>query len=431
MSDPAIRVEGLGKRYRIGASQAPYRTLRETLVGLASAPAKRIRRSLTRGATTRLDNTIWALKDVSFEVNQGEALGIIGRNGAGKSSLLRILSRITRPTQGAVDLCGRVGSLLEVGTGFHPELTGRENIYLNGAIIGMRRSEIERKFNEIVAFAETGRFLDTAVKYYSSGMYIRLAFSVAAHMEPDILLVDEVLAVGDSAFQRKCLGMMGEVAQGGRTVLFVSHNMASIQALCPRVIVLDDGRIVSDAEASISIRRYLNQQAVSSRGDIDLRDRGKALRTNSLDDSVFQWTSARIINSQNNLTSSIKLGEPFEFVLSGRVIGPIDDLRVGFGVRSPMGVALFNSHSIDHGLGGQFREGDIDFRIRFDQNLLAPGTYIVDLGANGTRTIDWIPDAFQLTIEEASGDGLTLGRSDHGGMVIYPCLWSVATRHGG
>ena len=245
-------------------------------------------------------------------------------------------------------------------------------------------------------------------------------------MEPDILLVDEVLAVGDAAFQRKCLGMMGEVAHGGRTVLFVSHNMASIQALCPRVIVLDAGRIVSDGEASLSIRTHLNQQAGTSQGDIDLRDRGKALRSNSLDDSVFQWTRARISNSQNELTSSIMLGESFEFVLSGHARGPIHDLRVGFGVRVPSGVALFNSHSIDQGLGRRYREGDIEFRIKFEQNLLAPGTYIVDLGANGTRTIDWIPDAFQLTIEEASGDGLTLGRSDHGGMVIYPCLWSVA-----
>jgi lipopolysaccharide transport system ATP-binding protein len=273
VGDIAIRVEGLGKRYRIGASQAPYRTLRETIVDAARAPFRRLA-AVARGEASRsAQDTIWALKDVSFEVKQGEVLGIIGRNGAGKSTLLKILSRITKPTEGHVELLGRVGSLLEVGTGFHPELTGRENIYLNGAILGMRRSEIARKFDEIVAFAEIEKFLDTPVKHYSSGMYVRLAFAVAAHLEPEILLVDEVLAVGDAAFQKKCLGKMGDVAQRGRTVLFVSHNMGAIHRLCPESMWIDLGTLRRFGPASEIIRTYLGDsgKAMSS-GEVDLSD---------------------------------------------------------------------------------------------------------------------------------------------------------------
>ncbi|MCJ7620698.1 MAG: ABC transporter ATP-binding protein, partial [Anaerolineae bacterium] len=222
MTDIAVHVENLSKQYRIGAPQARYKTLRESLVDMASAPVHRLRRL---GQPSPENETIWALKDVSFDVKKGEVVGIIGRNGSGKTTLLKILSRITEPTEGHAEIKGRVGSLLEVGTGFHPELTGRENIYLNGAILGMKRAEIDERFDEIVAFSEIERFLDTPVKRYSSGMYVRLAFSVAAHLEPEILLVDEVLAVGDAAFQKKCLGKMGDVAREGRTGLFVSHNM--------------------------------------------------------------------------------------------------------------------------------------------------------------------------------------------------------------
>src|SRR5947199_2888083 len=233
MFETAIKVEGLGKRYRIGANQQAYKTLKEKLNATAAAPFRAARHLLTgngnghsQSAIRNLKSeTIWALKDVSFEIKRGEVVGIVGRNGAGKSTLLKILSRITEPTEGCADIYGRVGSLLEVGTGFHPELTGRENIYLNGTILGMKRIEIERKFDEIVAFAEIEKFIDTPVKHYSSGMYVRLAFAVAAHLEPEILVVDEVLAVGDVDFQEKCLGRMGEVAHRGTTVLFVSHNM--------------------------------------------------------------------------------------------------------------------------------------------------------------------------------------------------------------
>ncbi len=253
MGDLAIRVAGLGKQYRLGAQQERYSTLRDQVRKWASAPLRTLLRRARRGAGRP---TFWALKGVSFEVNRGEVVGIIGRNGAGKSTLLKVLSRITEPTEGEVDIHGRVGSLLEVGTGFHPELTGRENVFLNGAILGMRRSEIARKFDEIVAFAEVEKFIDTPVKHYSSGMYTRLAFAVAAHLEPEILIVDEVLAVGDAEFQKKCLGKMNEVARGGRTVLFVSHNMAAIRQLCQRGLLLRKGELAFHGEVNACADLY-------------------------------------------------------------------------------------------------------------------------------------------------------------------------------
>jgi lipopolysaccharide transport system ATP-binding protein len=258
MDHVAIRAQGLSKRYSLGgpANTHSYRTLRQALVDLAAAPARRLRR--LRGETAE---AIWALKDVSFEVPAGEAVGIVGRNGAGKSTLLKILCRITHPTSGRAEIRGRAGSLLEVGTGFHPELSGRENVYLNGAILGMRRREIDRRFDEIVAFAELERFIDTPVRHYSTGMYMRLAFAVAAHLDPEILLVDEVLAVGDASFQRRCLGRMREVAQGGRTVLFVSHNMVAVKTLCQRALLIADGRVAMDGPASAVVDRYLSDLA--------------------------------------------------------------------------------------------------------------------------------------------------------------------------
>jgi lipopolysaccharide transport system ATP-binding protein len=255
MTDCAIRVKNLSKQYRIGGPQERYKTLRDTMTHAAVAPLQRLRRL---GQAAPPQETIWALKDVSFEVKHGEVLGIIGRNGAGKTTLLRILSRITDPTEGQAEIHGRVGSLLEVGTGFHPELTGRENIYLSGAILGMKRAEIDKKFDEIVNFAEIEKFLDTPAKRYSSGMYVRLAFAVAAHLEPEILLVDEVLAVGDAQFQQKCLGKMGDVAEEGRTVLFVSHNMRAVQSLCRSAFQLEAGRVVSRGDPHSVTAQYLS-----------------------------------------------------------------------------------------------------------------------------------------------------------------------------
>lgn len=261
MSDVVIRVENLGKLYRIG-EQERYKALRDILTDALAKPFRLVRNLWSGDGVSPIDpadNYIWALKDVSFEVKEGEVIGIIGRNGAGKSTLLKILSCITEPTTGRAEIRGRVGSLLEVGTGFHPELTGRENIYLNGAILGMGKAEIERKFDEIVAFAEVEKFIDTPVKHYSSGMYLRLAFAVAAHLEPEILLVDEVLAVGDAAFQKKCLGKMGEVAREGRTVLFVSHNMEAVTSLCQRGVLLQEGRISKIGPADEVIGAYMSQ----------------------------------------------------------------------------------------------------------------------------------------------------------------------------
>lgn len=246
MSETAIQIRGISKEYRIGGASQRYTTLRDTIAGAAKA----IR------APRKPRESFWALNDVSFDVNPGDVVGLIGRNGAGKSTLLKVLSRITEPTHGYADIHGRIGSLLEVGTGFHPELTGRENIFLNGAILGMGKREIERKFDEIVAFSEIERFIDTPVKHYSSGMTMRLAFAVAAHLEPEILLIDEVLAVGDTAFQKKCMGKMNEVSRAGRTILFVSHNMAAIRSLCTRGVVLGHGKMLYDGDVGTAINYY-------------------------------------------------------------------------------------------------------------------------------------------------------------------------------
>jgi lipopolysaccharide transport system ATP-binding protein len=250
----ALRCEGLGKRYRIG-QRAHYHTLRDTLTDWIQAPLHRLTRR--RAASAEEDCDLWAIRDLSLEVRHGEVLGIIGRNGSGKSTLLKVLSRITRPTEGIAEIYGRLGTLLEVGAGFHPELTGRENIYLNGAILGMSRPEIARKFDEIVDFSECGRLLDTPMKHYSSGMYVRLAFAVAAHLETEILFVDEVLAVGDAVFQKKCLGKMNDVAHEGRTVLFVSHNMLAVDDLCTRAICLHDGKAILEGAPSFVTSTYL------------------------------------------------------------------------------------------------------------------------------------------------------------------------------
>src|SRR5216110_67090 len=249
MNKIAIRCEGLSKRYRIGQRER-YGALRDTITDAMRSPLRRLSRAFNGKESKNGDSqkTIWALRNLSFEIKPGEVVGIIGANGAGKSTLLKILSRITEPTEGQAEIHGRVGSLLEVGTGFHPELTGRENVYLNGAILGMRKAEIEAKFDEIVAFAEVERFVDAPVKHYSSGMYVRLAFAVAAHLDPEIMLIDEVLAVGDARFQRKCVGKIGDSVRTGRTVFFVSHNMVAVQNLCTRVIWLDGGRIVDDGD---------------------------------------------------------------------------------------------------------------------------------------------------------------------------------------
>jgi len=276
MSDIAIRCEGIAKQYRIGQRES-YRALRDTVTDAVTAPFRRVRAALQggNGQSPKGTATIWALKDISFAVRTGEVVGIIGRNGAGKSTLLKILSRITNPTRGSADIYGRVGSLLEVGTGFHPELTGRENVYLNGAILGMKKAEIARKFDEIVDFAELDEFIDTPVKRYSSGMYVRLAFAVAAHLEPEILIVDEVLAVGDAQFQKKCISRMQKVGESGHTVLLVSHNVALVEALCRRAILLEKGEVVARGAASQVTAEY--NAMFSDRNEIHRENTGELI----------------------------------------------------------------------------------------------------------------------------------------------------------
>ncbi|MBN2084297.1 MAG: ABC transporter ATP-binding protein [Anaerolineales bacterium] len=305
MGDLVIRSQKLGKQYRIGALQKGYRTLRESIVDAASAPWRLLRRSI-RGESAPEDELIWALRDIDFEVRQGEVLGVIGRNGAGKSTLLKVLARITEPTVGRVQVAGRVGSLLEVGTGFHPELTGRENTYLNGAILGMRHAEIDQRFDEIVAFSEIEKFIDTPVKHYSSGMFLRLAFAVAAHLTPEILLVDEVLAVGDERFQKKCMGKMESVGKEGRTILFVSHNMNAIHRLCPRVILLEEGRVAADGDTSEVIAQYLN----ADRSEMDCKEWSTPEQAPG--DSTARLKRVRLLDNRGRPRSAFEIREPVQ-----------------------------------------------------------------------------------------------------------------------
>jgi len=324
---PIIQVENLGKRYRIGAPQAAYGTLRDTLADIARAPLRLLSRN---GQADK--PLIWALRDVNFEIAKGEVVGMIGRNGAGKSTLLKLLSRITEPTTGRIELNGRIASLLEVGTGFHPELTGRENIYLNGAILGMARQEINRKFDEIVAFAEVEKFIDTPVKHYSSGMYLRLAFAVAAHLEPEILLVDEVLAVGDGRFQRKCLDKMQDVGKQGRTVFFVSHNMDAITRLCPRAILLHDGQVFRDGPSHEVVNSYLS----SGLGTTAVKEWTDP--THAPGNDIVRLRSARIITETGEISGAIDIRRPvgvemkFEVLTAGHLLVPNLHFNNGEGV---------------------------------------------------------------------------------------------------
>lgn len=336
----AIRVHELGKLYRIGERVGGYRTLRDALVEALAAPFRRLHSPSEQGESEPT-TTIWALRDVTFDVKVGEVLGIIGRNGAGKSTLLRVLSRITEPTEGVAHIRGRVGSLLEVGTGFHPELTGRENIYLNGAILGMKRAEIEARFDEIVSFAEVERFIDTPVKRYSSGMYLRLAFAVAAHLEPENLLVDEVLAVGDAEFQRKCLGKMSDVSQEGRTVLFVSHNMSAILNLTERAILLDRGKLVMDGPSEEVVNAYL----ASGFAQAGRREwHADEIPTQA---APFVPRQLRVLDPEGRVVDSVRSVDPltveFEYTLDEDIVG----LRIGIVLYTNRGEAVFTSFDTD------------------------------------------------------------------------------------
>lgn len=331
MNDIAIKVDGLGKLYRLGERQGRYKTLRETITDFFAAPYRKMRNPKS-GIRNPESEVIWALEDVSFEIKRGEVVGIIGRNGAGKSTLLKVLSRIAEPTKGYAEIYGRVGSLLEVGTGFHPELTGRENIYLNGAILGMKRLEIDRKFDEIVAFAEIEKFIDTPVKHYSSGMYLRLAFAVAAHLETEILLVDEVLAVGDVQFQKKCLGKMSEVAKHGRTVLFVSHNMAAVRKLCSRALLLEQGKVETTGTMDAIVGRYL-EKGVSEISSIICLPDGNG-------ESAIKGVRLRFFGQDGTPKALFSIFEKWQIVLDFELTKSIKHVIAGVGLMTVDGIPI-------------------------------------------------------------------------------------------
>ena len=337
MSKPIIEVTDISKRYSIGHKES-YGSLRDEIMQALASPFRRKRED---GG----DDHIWALRDVSFKVEEGEVLGIVGRNGAGKSTLLKILSRITEPTTGRIAMRGRVASLLEVGTGFHPELTGRENIFLNGALLGMSNAEIKLKFDEIVAFSEIEKFLDTPVKRYSSGMYVRLAFAVAAHLEPEILIIDEVLAVGDASFQKKCLGKMGDVAKGGRTVLFVSHNMGAVKSLCTRAVLLAEGTLVAEGESGEIVDKYLMTASGdgAGTGEVSWADEktapgGKEMRLASI----------RLLDAQDKIRGSFDTEKPVKVEVTYKLFEKVRGMRLILQVINSEGVIAFASTDQNH-----------------------------------------------------------------------------------
>lgn len=390
MDEIAIRVDRLGKQYRIGAALARYRTLREALLESVNIP-----RRLSRASEARADGQIWALRDVSFDVPKGQVLGVIGRNGAGKSTLLKILSRVTEPSEGLAEIHGRVGALLEVGTGFHPELTGRENIYLNGAILGMKRSEIDQKFDEIVAFAEVEQFIDTPVKRYSSGMYLRLAFAVAAHLEPDILVVDEVLAVGDAEFQRRCLGKMSEVAQEGRTVLFVSHNMSAILRLTEEGILLDKGRLVLRGPTRQVVDYYM-AAGFSQTGQ----------RTWDADEippeaRPFRPLSIRISDKNQRVVDTVRSTDPVKVEVEYVLDAPITGLRVGIYLMTMRGEYVFTSFDTDspelYDRFGVRPAGHYLSSCTIPGDFLNEGRYVLGINASSFRVKRYFQDEVALT----------------------------------
>jgi lipopolysaccharide transport system ATP-binding protein len=410
MGNIAIQVESLYKQYQVGKSRTRYNTIRETIVNALDV-------TLPRRLKKNKSETIWALQDISFEVDHGEALGIIGRNGSGKTTLLKILSRITEPTKGRAKVYGRIGALLEVGIGFHQELTGRENIYLYGAILGMKRTEIKQKFDEIVEFAEIEKFLETPVKHYSSGMYVRLAFAVAAHLEPDILFVDEVLAVGDIAFQRKCLGKMGDISRGGRTVLFVSHNLGIISQLCERTLWLKEGHFAKIGSTSEVIHDYLNYSSASTIGTW----------TNPLvykKESGIRLLSACIVTQEGVSASVVRYDEKFYLEVHYEVVTLIESWALIFRLKDTSGTVVFTSWDTDSiGYSKSTPIGIYSACCFIPANLLRPGIYFVTLGAHVPRggEFEIQEDIFQFEVSSV-GYAMNWGRLG----VITPVLeWSI------
>lgn len=361
MEQPVVKIQNVSKKYRIGGLHPGYMTFREMIGDLFAAPLRRLR----NGGDSHQE--LWALTDVNLEVRQGEPIGIIGHNGAGKSTLLKILSRITKPTRGQVEILGRIGSLLEVGTGFHPDLTGRENVYLNGAILGMRRAEIDRKFDEIVAFAELEKFIETPVKFYSSGMYVRLAFSVAAHLEPEILIMDEVLAVGDAAFQQKCLDKMHSIRQRGHTIFFVSHNMPAVTRLCKRVILLEGGRVRADGEPHSVVNEYISstRESGAAREWVDGAE--------APGDSVVRLRSVRVCNERGETTAAIDVRRPLRIEVTYDVLDAGHVLLPTLELYNEHGTEVFSTH--DTGEVWRRRERPIG---RYISSVIIPGNLLAE-----------------------------------------------------
>ncbi len=414
---PAVSVTDLGKKYRIQhamtGDQSGYRTLRDELVRLASAPLRRWR---NRTRADRCED-FWALKNVSFEVQPGEAVAIIGRNGAGKSTLLKILARITKPTTGSADLRGRVGSLLEVGTGFHPELTGRDNIFLNGAILGMCRREILRKFDEIVTFAELEQFLDTPVKRYSSGMYVRLAFAVAAHLEPEIFFVDEVLAVGDASFQKRCLGKMGTVAKDGQTLLFVSHNMGAVTQLCPRALWVDQGQIKLAGPSADVVAAYLT---AGSEPNLIWKNPSPCPPN-----AVAQVNSACVLSANDEPTTTVEFASPFKVKVFYEVLQPVRNLSVVIRLTDSHGNLLWTSFDTDTtDWNGQVRAIGRYFSVcTIPGNMVRPGRYFLSVGAvdKNVRLREHHENALAFDVSQV-GYHIALGRKG----ILTPLLaWEI------
>jgi lipopolysaccharide transport system ATP-binding protein len=412
MSRPAIVVDDLSKSYRLGAAATRSNSLREALTHALTSPVRRFREA---GEVREEEaQTFWALRGVSFEVQSGEVIGIIGRNGAGKSTLLKILSRIVDPTGGSIRLRGRVASLLEVGTGFHPELTGRENIYLNGSILGMKKYEIDRKFDEIVDFSGVERFLDTPVKRYSSGMYVRLAFAVAAHLEPEILIVDEVLAVGDVEFQKKCLGKMKQVTvEGGRTVLFVSHNLTSVRALCDRVIWLNGGKVVVDGAAGPAVEAYLAESLSDDEGTYDLDGHDRPSSVGSL---------LRLQKLTLNEGNPVRHGVPLKIEIDYRSMKDLDGVAFGLGFSSHEGARIL---TIDSDAPGERYAIRRDTAGRVEMTIpelqLQPGRYALDIAARSGENVnlDFLPGfAAVEVLPGPDTPGRLVGRSEAGSVRV-------------
>lgn len=421
MSRPVILAENLGKLYTLS-----HQAERQRYVALRDVIADKFRSLLDSGRGRKADSTqedFWALQDVSFEVKKGEVLGIIGRNGAGKSTLLKILSRITEPTRGRVHIRGRVASLLEVGTGFHPELTGRENIYLNGAILGMSRREIRGKFDEIVAFAEIEKFIDMPVKRYSSGMYVRLAFAVAAHLEPEILIVDEVLAVGDVLFQEKCLGKINEVSNSdGRTVLFVSHNLEAIQALCNRSILLINGRVGYEGVVDEAVKRYLqaqeSQTSVDTSSGFGRRGVGGA-----------RILGVRLMDDASAPGIHFKMGEPLVVSVRVRFSEPIQNPILGLNITTDTGVMVADCRSTHSGLKPGLVSGEIEYRIKIEKLMLYPRTYVIEPWVTDetcAAELDWVRHAATFIVSASPGFAAGAKVDAHHGISFIPTSCAVA-----